>query len=69
MLGPWLNDWDGCESNCSVVVHVEHIQLSLIKGTSYVIVVSLILNGSKNLVSARSGLRAPLSEKQAGEQS
>ena len=69
MLGEWLNDWDGCESNCSIVVHVEHTQLSLIKGTSCVIVVSLILHGSKDLVSAGPGLCAPLGEKWCGEQS
>ena len=33
------------------------------------IVVSLILHGSKDLVSARPGLRGPLGERQSGEQS
>ena len=38
----WVNDWDRCESNCSIVVHVEHTKRS---GVSCMIVVSLILNG------------------------
>ena len=68
MLGPWLNDWDGCESNCSIVVHVEHTTFTD-KSTRCLIVMSLILHGSKDLVSARPGLHPPLGEKQCGERS